>query len=167
MVIKNNTAIHKRQSYARWKALAEFLEAQPTTQEILREVHRLLDSMNAYGSITQSGYSNQSLHYVIDEMKANAAPKRLAYRFILASLDDFQWGTMQLTADLEIYLDVEHDIQNPDVVGQVCGEVKKLMAHFEKVIGELTEDPRCYDCHAYPECEGCEVAEEYEDGGED
>ena len=66
--VRNNTAVHKRESYARWKALAEFLEAQPTTEEILREVHRLLDSMSAYGSITQSGLNNQSLHYVITEM---------------------------------------------------------------------------------------------------
>jgi len=160
MVVKNNTAIHKRESYARWKALAEFLDAQPTTEEILREVHRMLDSMNAYGSMSQSGYSNQSLHYLIEEMKAKAAPKRLAYRFMLASLDDVCWGTMHLAADLEIYLDEEHNIQNPDVVGQVCGEVKKLMAHFEKVIGERPEDPRCYDCHVYP-CDGCEVAKEY------
>lgn len=71
MVVKNSTAIQKRASYVRWKALAEFLEAEPgpTTEEILRQVHRLLDSMNAYGSMTQSGYSNQSLHVVIEEMR--------------------------------------------------------------------------------------------------
>lgn len=61
--------IKSRNSYARWKKFAEFLSGNPTDAEIMFKVHEMLDDMSAYGSITKSAYSKESLVALLEEHK--------------------------------------------------------------------------------------------------
>jgi len=68
-MIKNPEAmaIRHRGSYREWKGISEFLDTKPSKAEILKRMHQLLDDHSAYGSMTQSNYSRESLELVLEE----------------------------------------------------------------------------------------------------
>ena len=65
---KEENQIKKRVSY---KMFSDFLSLIKTKndEEILKELHRLLDSKSAYGSMKASIYAQESLDLIISEIK--------------------------------------------------------------------------------------------------
>jgi hypothetical protein len=51
--------IRKLVWYSRWEKFLAFLDKNPAPEEVMMYVHRLIDSLNGYGSATMSGSSKK------------------------------------------------------------------------------------------------------------
>lgn len=78
--------IRKRWNYPRWKALAEFLETEPTVEEVLERMFQLLAEHGVLGTREQKAYEQESLDLVKQEMGNRSEIKRLALSFLTAYL---------------------------------------------------------------------------------
>jgi hypothetical protein len=62
-----NGRIRKRQSYRMWLGVSKFLNGKPRKREIMGFMHGLLNGASAYGSMTNAGYSKESLELVLQD----------------------------------------------------------------------------------------------------
>jgi hypothetical protein len=62
-----NPRIRKRKSYRFFKELYEWLKTNPSPDDIMREVFRILNEKQAFGTATNAHYARESMELVLND----------------------------------------------------------------------------------------------------
>lgn len=68
--------IRKLVWYIRWEKFLAFLDKNPTHEEVMMYVHRLIDSLNGYGSATMSRSSKECIDLLTNTRKEAKEAKK-------------------------------------------------------------------------------------------